>query len=104
MTGTVYTVNKGVNRPVEFRGLRGQYIWVLAGGVVVLLGMFAGMYIAGVNPFVCVGFAGIAGFVLFWQVYRFSRVYGVHGWMKRGAARRLPTRIKSHSRRAFLRR
>jgi hypothetical protein len=101
MSSTVYTINKGVNRPVEFRGLKGQYIWWLAGGVVALLAVFAGLYIAGVNPFVCIGFVGVAGFVLFWQVYRLSRVYGVHGWMKRGAARRLPTRIRSGSRRVF---
>jgi hypothetical protein len=101
MTGTVYTINKGVNRPVEFRGLKAQYIWWLAGGIVALLGLFAVLYIVGLNPFVCVGFIGVAGFVLFWQVYKLSRVYGVHGWMKRGAARRLPVRIKSGTRKVF---
>ena len=101
MSSAVYAINKGVNRPVEFRGLKGQYIWWLAGGIVFLLGLFAVMYIAGVNPFVCVGMIGVAGFVLFWQVYRLSRVYGVYGWMKRGAARKLPVRIRSGTRKVF---
>lgn len=101
MSATVYTINKGVNRPVEFRGLKGQYIWWMAGGIVGLLAVFAALYIVGVNPFVCIAMVGAGGFVLFWQVYRLSRRYGVHGWMKRGAARRLPVRIRSGTRKVF---
>ena len=101
MTTEVYTINKGVNRPVEFRGLKGQYIWWLAGGIVSLLGVFAGLYIAGVNPLVCIGIIAVAGTVLFMRVYRMSRVYGEHGLMKRGAARRLPRRIRADTRKIY---
>ena len=102
MKTEVYTINKGVNRAVEFRGLKAQWIWWLAGGVLSLLGGFAVLYIAGVNPLVCIGLVFLAGVGLFWQVYRLSRVYGRYGLMKRGAARRVPRRLKADSRRVYL--
>lgn len=98
----VYTINKGVNRPIEFRGLKAQYIWWLGGGIVGLMAVFGGMYIGGVNPFVCLGLVGIAGLGLFRRIYRMSRRYGQHGWMKRNAARRLPVRIKVVTRKSFI--
>ena len=102
MSYGVYTINKGVNRPVEFRGLKAQYIWWLAGGLVGLLALFAGMYIAGVNAFVCLGIIGMAGLVLFSQVYRMSRKYGEYGLMKKWAARKVPILLRSGSRKIFL--
>jgi hypothetical protein len=104
MTTEVYTINKGVNRAVEFRGLKGQYIWWLAGGIVTLLLAFVILYISGVNPLVCIGVIAVAGTVLFIQVYRLSRVHGEHGLMKQAAARRLPRRIRSGTRRIFIHR
>ena len=101
MTTEVYTINKGVNRPVEFRGLKGQYIWWLAGGIVSLLLGFVIMYISGVNPLVCIGVVAVAGTVLFMRVYRMSRVYGEHGWMKRAASRRLPRQIRADTRKIY---
>ena len=102
MKTEVYTINKGVNRAIEFRGLQAQYIGWLAGGLIALLIVFAAMYIAGVNPFACVAIAVIGGAVLFRQVYRMSRKYGRWGWMKRSAARKLPRRIKAETRNIFL--
>jgi hypothetical protein len=99
----VYTINKGVNRAIEFRGLQAQYIWWLGGGVASLLVAFALLYILGLNPFVCLGIIGIAGAVLFRQVYRMSRTYGRYGWMKKAAARRLPHRVCNRTRKPFLR-
>lgn len=81
--------------------LKAQYIGWLGGGVVALLAVFAGMYIGGVNPFVCIALIGIAGLILFRQVYSFSRRYGQYGWMKMQAARRIPKRIKITTRKTF---
>ena len=102
MKTEVYTINKGVNRAIEFRGLQAQYIWWLGGGVVGLLVVFAGLYIAGVNPFACLGIVGIGGTVLFREVYRMSRRYGRYGLMKKAAARRLPRRIRIATRKSFV--
>ncbi|GGB20086.1 DUF4133 domain-containing protein [Puia dinghuensis] len=103
MKTEVYTINKGVNRAVEFRGLQAQYIWWLGGGIVSMLALFAVLYIFGLNPFVCLGIITVAGTVLFREVYRMSRTYGQHGLMKKAAARRLPNRIRAGTRKPFLR-
>jgi hypothetical protein len=48
-----YSINKGVNRPIEFRGLKAQYIYYLAIGLAVLLVVFSLMYIAAVPVYLC---------------------------------------------------
>jgi hypothetical protein len=102
MSTAVYTINKGVNRAIEFRGLKAQYIWWLGGGVAGLLVLFAVLYIAGLNPFVCMGLIGAAGALLFVQVYRMSRKYGQYGLLKKRAEGQLPKLIRSATRKIFM--
>ncbi|HMT97439.1 MAG TPA: DUF4133 domain-containing protein, partial [Ferruginibacter sp.] len=33
MSNSVYQINKGINRSIEFKGLKAQYIWYLGGGL-----------------------------------------------------------------------
>jgi hypothetical protein len=103
METSVYLINKGVNRCVEFKGLKAQYIWYLGGGLAGLLLLFAAMYIIGVNMYVCVVIILIGGIVLFKTVYRFSNKYGEHGLLKKAAQRKIPRVIKCHSRTVFCR-
>ncbi|MBN8856665.1 MAG: hypothetical protein BGO55_06180 [Sphingobacteriales bacterium 50-39] len=98
---TVYTINKGVNKPVEFKGLKAQYIWWLGGGLIGILILFAILYIIGVNTYVALGFAlGGAALVIVY-VFRMSNTYGEHGMMKKIASRSVPKVIKVRSRRIF---
>ncbi len=101
MTNTVYTINKGINKPIEFRGLKAQYIWYLGGGLVGLLVTFAGLYLVGINTFICLGLIGVMGTLLFLYIYRLSNKYGEHGLMKKLAGRSVPGIIKSNSRMIF---
>ena len=101
MANSVYKVNKGINKPIEFRGLKAQYIWWLGGGLVILLILFAILYVIGVNTFFCVGLILILGTGLFMQVYTLSNKYGEHGMMKKVAKRAVPNIIKSYSRKVF---
>ena len=101
MASSVYKINKGINKPVEFRGLKAQYIWYLGGGLVILLILFALLYIIGVNTFFCVALVGVLGTVLFTWVYGISNKYGEHGMMKKVAKRGIPAVIKSNSRKSF---
>ena len=103
MSTSVYSINKGINKPIEFRGLKAQYIGYLAGGLLVLLILFAVLYIGGVNTFICLGIIIIAGTGLFMHVYRLSHKYGQYGMMKTMAKRSIPTVIKSYSRKVFIR-
>lgn len=97
MANSVYSINKGINKPVEFKGLKAQYIWYLGGGLVTLLVLFAILYIAGVNIFFCIAVIFSLGTGLFTYVYRLSRTYGEHGLMKKIANRSVPRAVKSYS-------
>lgn len=98
MAGLTYNINKGINRPIEFRGLKAQYIYYLAIGLAVLLVAFSVMYIAGLPVYLCVAVVSLAGSGLFFGVYRYSHLYGEHGLMKALSFRQVPTAILSRSR------
>ena len=102
MANSVYQINKGINRSIEFKGLRAQYIWYLGGGVVALLIMFAVMYIIGIPSPICIGIILVAGTVLVVKIYGMSNKYGEHGMMKAIAKRQVPKVIKTYSRKVFL--
>lgn len=101
MSTSVYQINKGINKPIEFRGLKAQYIWYLGGGLLALLILFAILYICGVNTFICLGIVIVAGTGLFVHVYKLSHKYGEHGMMKKLAKRSIPQVVKSYSRKPF---
>lgn len=102
MATSVYRINKGINKPIEFKGLKAQYIGYLATGLVLLLIMFAVMYIAGVNMFFCLGLTMISGLFLFVFVYRLSAKYGQYGLLKETARRSLPSYLTCKSRTLFV--
>lgn len=102
MATSVYRINKGINRPIEFKGLKAQYIGYLGAGLVVLLVLFAVMYITGVNMFICLGLILILGAFLFVFVYHLSARYGQHGLLKEAARRSIPHHVTCNSRKMFL--
>jgi len=101
MSNSVYNINKGINKPVEFRGLKAQYIWYLGGGLVALLIIFAVLYICGVNIFFCLALIVILATLLFVYVYKLSREFGQYGLMKKIARKGVPKIIKNYSKRLF---
>lgn len=102
MSNSVYRINKGINRPIEFKGLKAQYIWYLGGGVVALLILFAILYISGVNTYICLGVILILGTLLFISIYKLSNTYGEYGIMKALAKKSVPKAVKIYSRTVFL--
>lgn len=102
MANSVYVINKGINKSIEFKGLKAQYIWYLGGGLVALVILFAILYICGVYPMICVCLVVGAGGVLFVRVYAMSNRYGQYGLMKAQARRSIPKLIKVNSRKVFL--
>lgn len=99
---SVYKINKGINRPIEFKGLKAQYIVYLASGLIALLLLFAILYLIGVNMFLCLTLVLALGGLLFYSVYRLSDKYGQHGLVKKFASRRIPACLKATSRNTFL--
>lgn len=101
MANSIYQINKGINQSIEFKGLRAQYIWYLGGGLLVLLLLFALLYIIGLGSLICIGIVLSAGTGLFIKVYALSRKYGEHGLMKATARRSIPSVVTCRSRKIF---
>jgi len=98
---SVYHINKGVSRPIEFKGLKAQYIAYLAVGLVFLLVLFAALYIMGASLWVVLPLVLGLGSLLFFTVFRLSHRFGEHGLMKFFARRGVPRFICFRSRRVF---
>ena len=103
MGNSVYQINKGINKSIEFKGLKAQYIWYLAACFITLLILFAILYIIGINAFFCVGLILIAGTFLVIKIYQLSNKYGEYGMMKKLASQSIPHTLKSYSRKTFKR-
>ena len=97
-----FPLNKGVNKPVEFKGLVGsRYLFLLAGG---LGGVFLGFIVlrlVGANTYFSVALAFGGGFFWVTRVFALSAKYGEHGAMKLQAQARQPKRIVSRNARLF---
>ncbi|WP_270549616.1 DUF4133 domain-containing protein [Bacteroides xylanisolvens] len=65
-----YPVNRGIGKPVEFKGLKSQYLFIFCGIV-------------------------SASLLLVWQTFRLNARYGTHGLMKAAARKRHPRFIIS---------
>ncbi|WP_281225420.1 DUF4133 domain-containing protein [Flavobacterium aquiphilum] len=103
MNCSVYKINKGINQSIEFKGLKAQYIWYLGGGVVLLMILFAILYVMGIPSIVCVAFIVIAGSLLIYKIYNMSNKYGEYGLMKTLAGKQIPKHIKCNTRKIFIR-
>ena len=104
MSNAIYSINKGINRPLEFRGLKAQYIWYLAGGLVGVLMLFSILYIIGFNAYLTIFIGFTLGGLVFFYVYRMNDRYGQWGWMQRTAQKKVPKRLISRSRKLFIQR
>ncbi|HWV72863.1 MAG TPA: DUF4133 domain-containing protein [Pseudosphingobacterium sp.] len=101
MSTSIYKINKGINKSIEFKGLRAQYIWYLGAGILFLMAIFAILYIIGFNQYLCIVIIGIAGTWMFIKIYAMSHKYGEYGLMKEMAKRAIPKVIKCNSRSIF---
>jgi len=98
---SVYKINKGVSKPIVFKGLKAQYIGYLAVGLVLLLIAFAVLYISGLSLFLVLPIIVISALGLFISTSRLSKAFGEHGLMKYLAKKGLPSAIRFRSRRLF---
>lgn len=90
-----YNINKGIGRTVEFKGLKAQYLFIFAGGLLGILLFVMVMYMAGVHTYLCLFLGITTSSILIWQTFSLNRTYGEHGLMKLGAKKRHPRYIIS---------
>jgi len=85
-----YSVNRGIGHTAEFQGLKSQYLFIFAGGLLGLFVVVVIMFMAGVNQLVCVLLGVIAAVVLVNGTFQMNKKYGEHGLMKTQARRNHP--------------
>lgn len=83
-------INKGIGKSVEFQGLKSQYLFIFAGGLLAVFIIFVVMFMAGVSQWVCIGFGLVAASVLVWLTFSLNARYGEHGLMKLFARQQHP--------------
>lgn len=88
-----YFINKGVNKPAEFKGLQSQYLFIFAGGLLGTFVVFIIMYLAGINQWVCIFTGLVLAFIVVWLTFSLNGKFGRFGLMKLQANRTFPRRI-----------
>ena len=96
-----YSINRGINKPMEFKGLKAQYIGYLAAGLGLTLIAFAIGYVIGMSMYSCLGVAVLLGITDFIVVFHLSATYGEHGLMKKMAHNQVPGCVIIRSRKIF---
>ena len=70
-----YTINKGIGRSVGFKGLKAQYLFLFAGGLLAVFVLLVIFYTAGADQWACIGFgAGAASALVFYTFRMNARV------------------------------
>ena len=82
-----YNINKGIGKQVEFKGLRAQYLFIFAGGLLGVFILFVAMYLLGVPTAVCIAAGLVLGTALVAFTFHLNGKYGTHGLMKLSATR-----------------
>lgn len=85
-----YSINKGIGKPAEFKGLKSQYLFIFAGGLLGVFIIFVIMYMIGISQVICFGFGIITAGTLIWGTFHLNEKYGEFGLMKLQAIRNHP--------------
>lgn len=88
-----FSINKGIGKPAEFRGLKSQYLFIFAGGLLSVFIVFVIMYMIGIDQVICIGFGGTAAGILVWGTFHLNDKYGEFGLMKMQAIANHPKYI-----------
>lgn len=77
-----YSINKGIGKPAEFYGLKSQYLFIFAGGLLSVFIVFVIMYMIGISQLVCIVFGLVTAGTLVWGTFYLNDKYGEYGLMK----------------------
>lgn len=88
-----YNINKGIGRTVEFKGLKSQYLFLFAGGLLGTIILVMILYMTGVNSYICLLLGAGGASLIIWKTFSLNKKYGTHGLMKMGARKRHPDYI-----------
>ena len=80
-----WDINKGIGRTVEFKGLKAQYLFLFAGGLLAVFVLVVVCYLCGMSQWLCLGIGLVGATLVVWQTFAMNRKYGQYGLMKQGA-------------------
>jgi hypothetical protein len=89
---------KGVDQDLEFKGLKAQYLLYMGGLLLAGLLLFTLLYWTGLPIFLVIGVPVALIFYASKQIFRFNRLYGKDGLMKKMTFQRVPFVLKIRSR------
>lgn len=92
-----YRINQGVNRPLEFKGIRAQYLIYMVIGLLALLFLFVVLYLIGITLYLTLPIVGTLGTLLFSLVSKYSKKYGANGLAKQAGFKALPKALKTRT-------
>ena len=93
-----YQVNKGVGGQFEFLGLRGNYLWIMAAGIVASFLLVVILGLCGVTTYIG-AVVGLTQLTLFaYLIFRLNHQYGPYGLMKLIARHYQPDYLSSRRR------
>ncbi len=87
-----YTINKGVNRPLDFYGLKESYIFYFAGGVTLAILVY--FVLQFFSNWVAIPVALVLAIFSYVVTYYLNNKYGANGLSKRMAQNACPKRIQ----------
>lgn len=90
-----WEINKGVGRTVEFKGLKAQYLFLFAGGLLAVFILVVVLYLCGISQIACLVIGVVGATLVVWQTFAMNRKYGQYGLMKQGAVRMHPRYLLS---------
>ena len=88
-----YSINKGIGRTVEYKGLKAQYLFIFAGGLIADFIVFVIMYMCGVAQWFSIDFGTVCASILVWLTFHLNAKYGQYGLMKSTAVKYHPRYI-----------
>ena len=87
---TAYNINKGIGREVEFHGLKAQYLFYFAGGLLGDFLLVIVLYMMNVGQLFCILLGVALGAALVALTFRLNARYGSFGLLKEAARRPEP--------------
>ena len=78
---------------LESKGLKAQYLFIFAGGLLAVFFLVVVLYMAGADQLVCIGLGLTLGSLLVWGTFHLNNKYGEHGLMKLLASKSHPRYI-----------
>ena len=98
----LYDMNRGINKPWEFRGLIGNNVYFLVVAIGLAFGTFLVLYFMSLPLVLTVVTTFAVGAGLLLGVYALNSKYGEHGLRKAAARRSSPKLITNRHSRLFI--